>query len=165
MDKFWNIIGNVANLLGIISFPFAIYELITIKSRMKKAQESMNELLVLKDYQSISELSNRSSKIQEELSKIITNHSKKGITKESMKNQCQSIIDELDKSIVDTPSQHEDLTGLFINCKIEIQNYVEKGKLDHLKDAQEYLYSCISLLKQLSASTLSAEAERIAQSE
>ena len=36
---------------------------------------------------------------------------------------------------------------------------------DHLKDAQDYLYSCISSLKRLSASTLSAEAERIAQSE
>lgn len=161
----WNVVGNIANILGIVSFPVAIYELIKIKSRMKKAQESMNELLVLKDYQSISELSNRSSKMQEELSKIITNHSKKGIKKESIKNQCQSIINELDRSIVDTPSQHEDLTGLFINCKKEIQNYIEKSELDYLKDAQDYLYSCISLLKQLSASTLSSEAERIAQSE
>lgn len=161
----WNVVGNIANILGIVSFPVVIYELIKIKSRMKKAQESMNELLVLKDYQSISELSNRSSKMQEELSKIITNHSKKGIKKESIKNQCQSIINELDRSIVDTPSQHEDLTDLFINCKKEIQNYIEKSELDYLKDAQDYLYSCISLLKQLSASTLSSEAERIAQSE
>ena len=150
----WNVVGNIANILGIVSFPVAIYELIKIKSRMKKAQESMNELLVLKDYQSISELSNRSSKMQEELSKIITNHSKKGIKKESIKNQCQSIINELDRSIVDTPSQQK-----------EIQNYIEKSELDYLKDAQDYLYSCISLLKQLSASTLSSEAERIAQSE
>lgn len=165
MCDMWNVIGNIANFLGIISFPFAIYELLTIKSRMKKAQDSMNELLILKDYQSISELSNRSSKMQEELSKIIINHSQKGITKESIKNQCQSIINELDRSIVDVPPQHENLTGLFINCKKEIQNYIEKSKLDNLKDAQDYLYSCISLLKQLSASTLNSEAERIAQIE
>lgn len=160
----WDVVGNAANILGIISFPFAIYELIAIKSRIKKAQESMNELLILKDYQTISELTNMCSKMQEDLSRIIGNHSKKGVTKESIKGQCQAIIDELDKCIVDTPSQHDDLTTLFINCKREIQNYVEKSNLDHLKDAQDYLYSCISSLKRLSASTLSAEAERIAQS-
>lgn len=159
----WEIVGDIANVLGILSFPIALYELFTIKSRMKKAQESMKELLILKDYQAISELSNRASKIQEELSKVINNHSKKGITKESINNQCKSIIDELDKGIVYTPPQHEDLTELFINCKKEIQNYVEKSSLDNLKDAQGYLYSCIKLLKWKSTSTLNTEAERIAQ--
>ena len=141
------------------------YELLSIKSRMKKAQESMNELLVLKDYQTISELSNRTSKMQEELSKIITNHSKKGVTKESKKNQCQEIIEEFNKCIVETPSKHENLTDLFINCKKEIQNYVEDNQLSHLKDGQDYLYSCISLLKHISTATLNAEADRIARSE
>ena len=161
----WGVVGTISSILGIASFPFAIYELITIKTRIKKAQESMQELLILKDYQTISELSNTCSKIQESLSRIIGNHSKKGVTMDSVKGQCQAIIGELDKCIVDTPSQHEKLTAIFINCKKEVQNYVEKCKLDHLKDAQNYLYSCISFLKQLSASTLSEEAERIAQRE
>lgn len=34
---YWDVVGNAANILGIISFPFAIYELIAIKSRIKKA--------------------------------------------------------------------------------------------------------------------------------
>ena len=77
----WDVVGNAANILGIISFPFAIYELIAIKSCIKKAQESMNELLILKDYQTISELTNMCSKMQEDLSRIIGNHSKKCATK------------------------------------------------------------------------------------
>ena len=51
----WGAVGTISSILGIVSFPFAIYELITIKTRVKKAQESMKELLILKDYQTISE--------------------------------------------------------------------------------------------------------------
>lgn len=47
----WGVVGTISSILGIVSFPFGIYELITIKTRVKKAQESMKELLILKDYQ------------------------------------------------------------------------------------------------------------------
>lgn len=95
--------GDVADFLGIISFPFAVFELLTIKSRMKKAEESMKELIVLKDYQTISELLNKVSRMLEDLSKIRTNSKNRGFDENIIINQCKNLLTEFNQCIVKSP--------------------------------------------------------------
>ena len=163
MGEFWSIIGNTANIIGIISLPWAIIELFILKSRVKKAQESMKEMIILKDYQTLSSVSSIVLKIQEDLSKVINNHNKQGTRRSSLQNQCQSIIGDINKCIAETPSKYEELTKKFIGCKQMIQRYIETSIISDLIDAQNYIHLCISMIKQLCESTLNDEAERIAR--
>ena len=76
MEDFFKIIGYIADVIGVVSLPWAIVELFILKSRVKSTQKSMDELLIIKEYQTLSQLSSIISRIQEEISTILLQHGK-----------------------------------------------------------------------------------------
>ena len=97
MEDFFKIIGYIADVIGVVSLPWAIVELFILKSRVKSTQKSMDELLIIKEYQTLSQLSSIISRIQEEISTILLQHGKKGVKQSALFDQCQSITNELNK--------------------------------------------------------------------
>lgn len=162
MEDFFKTVGHIADVIGVVSLPWAIVELFILKSRIKSTQKSMDELLLIKEYQTLSKLSSIISRIQEEISTILLQHGKKGVKQSTLFDQCQLVTNELNKCITDTPQKHEELTNQFIGCKEEIQEYISSSDRNHLKDAQTYIYSCIKIIKEIDSQSIKDESERIA---
>ena len=160
-----NYINIVANIVTVVLFPITIYQIATLKNRVEKAQQSMNKILQFREYQKMSKMLELISMEHKELTRLIYDSKQKGVKISNLHLRSQEIIENLEKCVVEIPQKYDNLMDIMYRSAKEIQKYMENGDIKHLKEAQDYLYSCIKQLKILDSNLIKEEIELIASDE
>ena len=157
--------STLADIITITLFPVTLYQIITLQSRIQKAQRNMNQILQFKEYQIIRKILEVVFQNNKELIKIISYPQKKGVRKSTVFDMCRKIVESLNNCCVEIPSKYVDLMDTMHSCTKELQKYYLVFE-EHscLQEAQEYLYSCIKQLKMIDSNLLKEEIELIASS-
>ena len=91
----WDVIANIASICSIVALPIAIWQILDLKSKVKRTETSIKKVLEIKEYQKLNGLANIVSKQYTEISELISNVTKKGISAPKVTEKCQDIKKEI----------------------------------------------------------------------
>ncbi len=145
----WGIIGNIASVCSIIALPIAIWQIFDLKSKVKRTETSIKKVLEIKEYQMLNGLANVVSKQYTEISDLISNVTKKGVSAQKVTEKCQDIKKEINRCVVEIPPQYTSILKSFREAIMHIESFVESSRKNNLelKEARDYLNNAMQELK------------------
>ena len=146
----WTIIANVSSICSIIGLPIALFQIAKIKS---KAEETEN----------MEKISATIYSQQQDLSQIQAAATKEGTSLEKLDDRCRNIINELNLCVFQIPSRYENATKRIERTIKSIQEYLQWKNIERLKDASDYLYTTIRLLKKENDEFINRQVKDIAK--
>lgn len=145
----WDVIANIASICSIVALPIAIWQILDLKSKVKRTETSIKKVLEIKEYQKLNGLANIVSKQYTEISELISNVTKKGISAPKVTEKCQDIKKEINRCVVEIPPQYTEILKSFKEAIKHIESFVESNRSSNseLKEARDYLNNAMQSLK------------------
>ena len=100
---------------------------------------------------------------QQDLSQIQAAATKEGTSLEKLDDRCRNIINELNLCVFQIPSRYENATKRIERTIKSIQEYLQWKNIERLKDASDYLYTTIRLLKKENDEFINRQVKDIAK--
>lgn len=140
-----NWLSLVSSLCTIIAFPITIFQLVSVKSKIKATEKGIQEILSVKEHEKLEEVL-AEIKIQHSgLMKLQMQISEPGGSKKTIDDKMESIVEGLSRSMCDMPIKEEEISN---SIRVAIDNIRQyRHGEDKLKDAEAYIYSSIQGLK------------------
>lgn len=145
----WDVIANIASICSIVALPIAIWQIFDLKSKVKRTETSIKRVLEIKEYQKLNGLANIVSKQYTEISELISNVTKKGISTPKVTEKCQEIKKEINRCVVEIPPQYTAILNSFKESIRHIESFAESNRSSNseLKEARDYLNNAMQSLK------------------
>ncbi len=159
----WTIIANVSSICSIIGLPIALFQIAKIKSKAEETELGLKRLLDMKDNENMEKISATIYSQQQDLSQIQAAATKEGTSLEKLDDRCRNIINELNLCVFQIPSRYENATKRIERTIKSIQEYLQWKNIERLKDASDYLYTTIRLLKKENDEFINRQVKDIAK--
>lgn len=136
----------VASLCSIIALPIAIFQIFSVKSKIKATEKGIQEILSLKEHEKLEEVIAEIKMQHSSLVKLQMQISQPGGSKKAIDEKINSIVEGLSRSMCNMPINEEDISKSIRKAIDNIKQYKHDDE-DKLKDAEAFIYSCIQELK------------------
>lgn len=149
----WNWIGRIADIVGIIGFPLAIWQIWELGKRVEASEKSIQSVLKLREHEKINLLLNEVSKMYEKV-EMIRLHLSDTANEDLIKN-VEDIVSSINHCIVDLPTGCNGIAKNLKSASEYASQYIQNGNKDVanlksgglLKDTSSSLYVAMMEMK------------------
>lgn len=140
----WDIITKLSSICSIVALPIAIWQIISVKSKVLSTQAGIEEILSIREHEKLEEVLTNVKRQHAELIKMQSMVGQKGVSENRLSKTAMTIAAELNRSACDMPVAYDEIAD---SIRMVISNINMFPKTNKLNDAEAYLYTCIHQLK------------------
>lgn len=149
MNNIWVIISNLASICSIIGLPIALFQIWKIGSTTKVMQQAICDFLSLEKIATLNKIFDTVTQQRNLLVSTYNNTTKKGVTLDRIKRDCENSIKEINTCVNNLPAEFSDIETLLVESAKCLNEYLGSGNSTKIRDCDDYLRGTISELKKI----------------
>ncbi len=149
MNEFWKVVGNISAICSIIGLPIALYQIWKIRSTTKAMEQAIYNFISLERIATLNKIFDTIGVQRNILVSAYNNTTKKGISPNKIKQDCENVIKEINTCIDNLPREFVEVESLLLKGTKCLSEYIQTNDAKKIRECGDFLYGAISGLKKI----------------